>query len=375
MPSKSKYIAHFLALLLLVLLVNVLPSLGFFLEDVQMLTFPAFLLWAYSFVTRLKLAVPKWVFVSACALWVFGALHVRGYFGISRAEAVVYLSRLDGSKLAEHKQPLFSRYNEIARTYHLPKMLELRREFESDQDAMSWLSERMDALMLLRGTHKWLSVVLPNQNDLLLRDGLAPLELAPDLKEEAVASGVNLSGNNFLISPSWTDVKFLVGSGPRSFELPDTPPELSRHFLGWLAKGVSKDFEPSEQVDALYRAAGVDGHWRSNVPRAYAYFLLGTRSLIRGVSREQYREFHCAQDLLKKAASKAPSQSSPELSALILNNAAIARIYAAYRHKDFKKAEHWLSKAAGLSDKSGSPVPGARIALFNLKQFRKLGLL
>jgi hypothetical protein len=121
--------------------------------------------------------------------------------------------------------------------------------------------------------------------------------------------------------------------------------------------------------NAFREAARIEGPWRSHAPRALAEFLLATYLVVDAVDSD-YREssmVSCALNSFRKAAGYLQGTFEPQLSAVVFNNAAVARVFLRDNEKNIAVAKKWLTRASEQRDKDGSPVYAARVAMLNLQ--------
>lgn len=383
----------FLALIAFIACLLLLPHFGVLREDLQTLLFPLMLITVLKVPKAELLRFPRWVFFVAAVCWALGALHVRAYAPSIINGHGIYISRLDeGSQSLLHRE-LYRRVNEISKRLDLPPAYLVQQRFESDDPARSWLRSHPEALFVARGTNDWIRLVFNPLRSI----AAGAADPSPDfLRSAAERAGIGDVDQFAHARVEWIEEPFLVGQLPEFLLVPGQPPELGRHFLSWLGKGLLDEkhlerYLPNNLTDsqrrerlvaerkaALLAAGGIEGLWKSSAPRGTALSLAATLELLDAVrpgEPVEERGLHCAQVGFRNSAALARHDDVPQIAAITFNNIAVARIFAGYRDSDFVKAYKWLSIAAGLRGKDGEPTLGAKLALVNLEMLWRSGLL
>lgn len=365
-------------LFLLVILVLIAPSLGFLAEDAQTVMFPLCSIAFYFIPKSREQRLPLALIVLISILWIGTSAFVRGALPTSAQTPHVYLSRLSGDGDGLRARAIYQRYNEIARTYELPKMELVQRFFSTEDDARQWLRSSPQSPFVIWGSPEWYGLVFaPSQDPLFLPHRMNSLCSG---KSDRTASPA--SSGEICIPPFEGHFKLVFL--PESIGIPDEPPELGRHFIAWLARGLSLQkaeiapdpgpdagrlMSESAQLlamrrDALTEALRIEGPWASGNPHGLAHFLLGTLDCIEWLNQadESSRLLESSLGHLRKAASLVAKSDNPRLFAAIFNNAALVKLLLAEGNEDVLQAKRWLDLAVD-SEKEGR---GLRYALENL---------
>ncbi len=382
-----------LALLLLISCLMILPAYGFLREDLQTILFPLMLVVLAKLPNSRSFRLPGAVMFGALLFGVLGALHVRAYAPSLINGHGIYLSRFDTAAHSLEDRELYRRVNEISALFGLPPAYLVQQFFETDAEAHDWLDSHPEALFVARGSSEWIRLIL---NPWAIAAPERSEELPDYFLEAAERSGLKDVSRLPIVRTDWIEVPFVLGTVPRYLKVPGTPPELGQHFLSWFAEGLQKDKQLRAEIEqdadpshikqllrakkksALLAAGGIEGKWRSSTPLGVPLSLAATYELLSAFEPEgslQEQALHCAQVEFNHSASLARDDDVPHIAAIAFNNIAIARIYAGYRDSDFVRAHHWLSAAAGMQERDGSPVLGAKIALTNLSMLWRSGLI
>lgn len=355
------------------------PHFGVLAEDAQTFLFPLFAVVFYFIPKNRAQRLPLVLLLFVVLLWLATSAFVRGALPQGAETSRIYLSRLQGDSDGMQARGLYQRINEIARTYELPRMELVQRFFSDEADALQWLHRNPRSPFVIWGAPEWYTVSLaPNQSDLLSPhklDGSCPTE----------TKGERFDNNSFCIPPFGG--RFELVLVPESITIPDTPPELGRHFIAWLARGLSLDKKPGHpwnrsdkaskpvsqsalllamRRDAVIEALRIDGPWASGTPHGLAHFLLGTLDCIEGLEQgaPEERLFESSLEHFRKAASLVAETDNPRLFAAIFNNAALVKLLLARGEDDVRQARKWFALAAD----SASGGRGTRYALKNISQ-------
>ncbi|MCB0345929.1 MAG: hypothetical protein KDD66_12490 [Bdellovibrionales bacterium] len=387
---KPRWVFLLLALLLCLM---ILPSYGFLREDLQTVLFPLMLIVLLKLPNSTSLRPPRAVIVLALTFWMLGALHVRAYAPSLINGHGVYLSRVNSAGESPEDRELYRRLNEIARLNDLPSTYLVQQHFSSDDEARSWLESHDEALFVATGSSEWVRVIMDPER-------IIPFSTKPDLPEfftkAAKRAGLPRVDALPIVRTPWLEEPFVLGTVPEYLQVPGRPPELGQHFLAWFAEGLQRDPQLKEQLSepvaesemteqlrgmkkaALFAAAGIEGKWLTSTPLGVPLSLAATHELLSAFDLPgilQEKALHCAQVSFNHSAAVARDDDVPHIAAIAFNNIAVARIYAGYRDSDFARAHHWLSAAAGMHNRDGSPVLGAKLALVNLEMLWRSGLI
>ncbi len=388
------------ALILIVVLALFLIAQRFAapIDSLQSWTFPLFaaLFW---FLPRTKAYRPPLPLLG-CALfcWAFAALNVRGYLSMFQLHDRVVLSPLREDPDGSAGRELYRRYNIIAQAYGLPKMDLLVRDLSDTSKAKEWLKGNHGVDLLIRGTRDWLLVSFSDVA-LELAGGLRNGELPSDFAGLAAEWKLPLDRSVRAIHIDGVSTPLLFGLVLEDLPLPSEPTELSRHYLGWLARAVgrhtaARDFGDLKEAlgaspefsalqlqafreDALAQMTMMLGAWKSPEPIAQARLLLGSYQLAEALHEISANKelLYTAIGTLQQAQRLLRKQTHPELISLIRNNAAIARLFEAESDEDYAKARHEFFTTAAIVDSDGVPTLGARLAMFNMINLEQSGLL
>lgn len=378
-----------LALLFLLTAILLISSAVFavLIEDLQMLAFPLilFCFWRLPLVAERR--VPAFLLIFSLLLWVCSVGAAFGLYSFGSRSQSIYLSRLEGDASGLRARAIYQRYNQIARTYDLPRINLAQLSFSNDRNAVQWLSERPAVPFVLRGTPEWLRVVFPDDSSRFA--GLYPRILkTEDIPREILSRAEALSlapGRNvFILKGPFSGQYLAVEYQPEGVTIPGEPEELARHSLAWFGAALRSDLprvssrkkfsmaaerERAVRAEAWFEASKIDGLWKSRTAQGVAYYFLGTLSLLEGQATGffQPRALALSLDWYRKAASCFSANNDASFYAAVFNNAALALLFSGTEQANLRKARYWLTEAlrARPSESSG-PVLGVRVALFNL---------
>lgn len=405
--NKFFSVSWIIFFILLVFLCVLLPRFDFYLEDVQTFLFPLFLLALRKLPRNTRFRLPLGLVVTALLFWLVGALNVRAFSSSVSNNSLVYLSRLEADKDGLLGRDLYLRYNEIAKTYSLPRMALVQRSFSHDEEAESWLEKRSSAIFLVHGLAEWLRVIVPDRSSYFDEPGFIFKQTnTEELAKEAKDYSINLSKNSLVVQPDFFPVPLVFSTHPGLINLPGATPELGRHFLAWMARAIGPHIDKDEglgevflvdangfrrndgdsvargreDVDAirkhfLYNAISIDGPWKTLAPRSAALFYLGLLES-KDISDGQYYSaaaLKCALAAFKNAASFVEKRFNADIYAAIFNNAAVLQIIAAENARDIARARQWLTKAAMLPE-TGVSNHASKLAMLNLLMLDRAGL-
>ncbi|MFN8390660.1 MAG: hypothetical protein U0136_10255 [Bdellovibrionota bacterium] len=371
------------------------------IECAQVLAFPFI---AVAFVRLFKdrsLRLPAPLGLLAVGGWFFATLNIYGYLPSFSERPIVYLSRLDNDPEEKLARELLLRYTTISKAYSLPRMELVLRRFADNALAQSWLNDRQTSSLLISGDPNWLTVTFPSKVLSIgeLEDKARP-ELMQLLHAEAKRLDVDLETRVRVAVIPGLDVPMAFALAPDEIVVPGEPTELARHYLGWLARalgrtsgsyqdigdakrgiGSSPRFDELERfayhADAVAQTTMMLGAWRSPEPIACARFLMGTVRLFEALSEpssmseaieDSINIFNSSQKILRK-------ESQPALVSLIRTNAVLATLLSNNDEEDLSRLRRDLINTASITDSSGHPTRGARLALLNLEVLEYAGVL
>ncbi|MCB0323380.1 MAG: hypothetical protein KDD69_07390 [Bdellovibrionales bacterium] len=379
---------------LLLLLVSVLyltPSLGWRVDDVQMVLFPFVLLafWRLPRSTRFRLPVP--LVVLAVALWLTSAAYVEGIFAGSLPETGAYVARFEKDPRGMAGRDLLRRYNQIARTYELPRAMQLEHVV-SAADIQTFLDEHRLTPFVIFGRADWFDMEFSGNiarylGPLLPAIGEPAAEAA---LREARQMGLFHGENVILIQPSGFAWPLAVTYQPEKMVVPGEPAELTRHWAAWLGQGLVGQPKLVEHLgitearaafiatrnDGFAEAAQIAGAWKTNSPLGLAEYFVGTLELLDAATSDHFSDTlrNSVLARYRTAAGYVEQESSPETYAAIFNNAAVALLFTADETKDLEQVRRWLDTALDTKVRGDIPL-GVKAALFNMDSLARNGLL
>ena len=368
---------------------------GVSIEAVQMILFPLFLFAFWQLPARTDFRMPPQLVILALGCWGFSGLNIRGYLPVVFSERAVLLATLEQDSAGQSRD-LFRRYNVIADAYALPKMKVLLRSFDSAADGESWTSSKEDVSLVVSGTPEWLRVHFPARTlELPAQDTFSP-EWISRVQEEAKRLGVTLDGRARLVSVPGIPVPFVLALVPETLYLPGEPSELSRHYLGWLARasgtegalgdpsaplGANPRFEALQRFayleDAASQTTMMLGAWKSPEPISLGRFLLGTLNMVEAFSepRAGTGEFDSAAGMLNNAMKMLRKDRQPILVSLIRNNLNLLRLLKSETEEDLAHTRRQMLVTASITDADGNTTTGARLSMLNLILLEEAGVL
>jgi len=368
------------------------------IDSLQTWTFPIFLALFWGLSRNKAYRPPLPLFGCALVCWGFAALNVRGYLSLFQLHDRVVLAPLADDRDGAEARELYRRYNVIASAYGLPKMDLLVRDLSDASRAKEWLVGNRSVDLLVRGTKEWLLVGFSNVA-LEIAGAMRSSEAPPEFRSEAAKWKIPLNDSVRIIHAEGVPTPLLLALVPDELPLPSAPSELSRHYLGWLARAIGEktsvrefgnpklalgsnpDFEKLRvgafREDALAQMTMMLGSWKSPQPIALARLLLGTYELSGALNEisANPESLYNAISTLQQAQRLLRKEVHPELTSLIRNNAAIARVFEAESDDDFSKARHEFITTAQIVDSNGVPTLGARMAMFNMMLLEQSGLM
>ena len=370
----------------------VAPLSGFAKEDIQTILFPFVLVSLWRLPREPKFRVPSKLIAVVFVLWVGATLHLRRSFPGRNQGIVSYISRLDQDPQGLAARTYYRRYMEISKTYHLPAIGLLYRNFANSVEASQWLSENSSQGVMIRGSALWPTVVFPRLSK-PFHARLRQSDVLPDwYVVEAKKLDLALAQDALIVRLPGTDVPIAVAIFPEEFAMPLEPADLSAHLLAWAAAGLwpeqSKDIgsRPNKgmrlrrvnlQRDRLNEACRVEGPWKTNAPLGAAQFFLGTLDLLDYIAngaREQALSSCAVQELVSGAAF-AVKWTDPQVFASLFNNAVVVKVVQGLSGKEDREMRKWLFRAATTVDDQGQPVRSAKLAMLNLIALERGGIL
>lgn len=390
-----------LGLLLLLLVFYILPYFAVPIEDAQTALFPLLLicLWRLPKDSRWRLPLPL---VGALgAVWAFSALQIYGFLPNSYASAGVFVSRLDDDAEGSLTKSFVQQYNTVARSYRQPVMRLLPRKMQSVVEAEQWLEKESEALMLLTGNAKWMTVVLPGKIPVIEQLIQASVKTTDDSAFRSTIAQYKLTLEDDVARVDFWDlgVPLVIVKSPESFDLPSTPLTLVAHYLAHFSAALEGGTQLQDQLsgrglreftadelpelklaserDAFAVAGQFEGGWKTLGPLGVANFFIGTIDLLqanRAAPVFQLSDLYCSEQHFRTAAGLAFVNSYFEAHSAIFNNAAVAKILSARNARDMLKARSWFEAAVAEADQRGRYPRGARAALHNLRMLNRLGL-
>ncbi len=392
--------AILLALLLAVLAFYILQSFSLSIETLQTILFPVFGFLFFRLYRGREFQLPAAFVVVAFGGWIIGGLHIRGYIPSLFSDSKVMLSSLQRDPEGKLGRELFRRYNVIARAYELPSMDILVHTFERKDYAQHWISGHEGTSLLITGDPEWLGVQFPTSVVKLGVEALPPAEIPAEIKEIATGLRLPLDGRVILAKVSDLSVPVVLALLPDSISLPGDPSELSRHFLGWLARGISPsrgaelnygskdrgvgtdpEFPQLQlqafRVDAFSQTTMMLGAWRSPEPISFARHLLGTLELLQSLasSGSGIESVYAAGDTLRSAQKTLRKERHPELYSLVMNMYNLARFLTADSEEDLSRVRREFVVLGNITDSRGNPTAGAIVAMLNLEILENAGVL
>ena len=392
--NLSSYISvrtlSFICLLLSALLL--LSTQGFLIEDLQLVFFIPLLVAFWRLPKNPEHRIPQILVLTVLLLWLGASLQVHGLFNNAGRRSEVYISRFQNDVDGLLRRATYQRYNEIAMTYNLPPMKLLHQTLSMDDKTSAWLKHNLSVPLVVGGDAKHFQISV-NGNIAMYERCFAQANakdtLSPEQYDLARKLGIDLDRDVFAVKLPVISYPLLINLQPLSFELPGDQPELSRHFIAWLAAGFAdkpyaRFFVSESNADLLSRwqdafneALKIDGPWGTPIPAGIAYYLLGTLELLEGLTQAQAQAvlFNTAEATLRKAAGKAHINLDPWLYSAVFNNAAIARIASSNGKKDaLVKAKYWLTMALAAAENNSPASLPSRTAVFNLHMLAESGL-
>lgn len=390
--------AFWLTLLFLLTAILLISSAVFavLIEDLQMLAFPLILFCFWRLPLSAERRVPAFLLIFSLLLWICSVGAAFGLYSFGPRGQSIYLSRLENDSSGLRARAIYQRYNQIARTYHLPRINLVQLSFSNDINAAQWLHERPDVPFVLRGTPEWLRVVFPSDSSRFvgLYPGILETEDIPqEILSRAEALSLSPGRNVFILKGPLSGQYFAVEYQPEVVTIPGEPEELARHSLAWFGAALRSDLhrvssrkkcsmtserERAVRADAWFEASKIDGLWKSKTAQGVAYYFLGTQGLLEGQATGffQPRALALSLDWFRKAAGCFSANNDASFYAAVFNNAAIALLFSGTEQADLQKARFWLEKAlhARPSESSG-PVLGVRVAIFNLMALEEAAAL
>lgn len=373
------------------------------LEELQLYLFlPIVLLFYFSFRRFKHIALPFKLCLLMALVGLLAAASIRGLISFSGGRGRLLIADLGLGIDDKSYRELVNRQKEIAKAYNLPLPEVLLRHFSSSEEAVLWHDSTHPAAVLLSGNADWYRVNIPGSGFSLLRQLSQQQTKEPSLsKAELAAWGLSAAQPlEELTLPGYPSSLLLVYA-PESLGLPAEPKELARHYLAWLsaatlapletkgdfaaslsAGNLSKELKPqlalARMEDAWSQAENLTGQWKTPEP------LLFARVALSNIYLQQYiRNFSAANSAaldyivsdLSRSLRMLRKADALELQAVIRNSLALTRVLQAKEEEDFVKARREFLQAAALTNSQGRPTLGAKVALFNLRQLEKDGVL
>ena len=366
-------------------------SLG--IQDIQHLLFPIILLGIFFFFRKRAFGLASLGLVVFLPCWLISNLSSRGVLG-PNLSSQVYLARLSGDPHGEQARQHLRAHQEVAQTYGLVRMKLLERSFSSFEQARRWQDEKTKVPVLVYGDSEWPSLSFRPSDD--FQKLIPKLEWSPTTDNLAEELALVEERDFFRVRLAGTNLSFALAHSPEFIRFSKQPINLSRHFIAWLADGLASKMDvflpdPFEwrssnkssgmslslRRGSFIEASKVDGPWRSGGPRAFAFFLLGLLDTFEGVGnlRSETSPFVCAEKHYRKSAGFATQRFEPQVASIVFNNAAIAVVLQEPSPENLARAQKWLQRASRTYTQSGQPSLGTRIAMLNLIQLTRAGLL
>jgi hypothetical protein len=345
-------------------------------DDLQVVFFPLLLPVIWYLPVNREFRIPGLLLILSLVLWLaaYSGIHKISQAELDRPNT--FIARLDKDATSLSARALYQRFNQIARTYHLPPMRILHLSFSEDKEVYNWLQNRKHAIFLIRGQQDWLRVVFnPGAKHLFDKHPAANFKgLSGNQQSEIQSFDLNSGLDVYPVKILGASSPLLIVFAPEAVSIPNEPSELSLHLLAWLSRALkTRDFQNqsswAEQLADRYLAATeaskIDGLWKSATPVGLSYYLLGTFQLLEMLESDIISDTICESSINSffNAASRANPKNDPELSAAIFNNAAVTLFACAKDPQELKKARSWLNTAISSAAKSNSR--GARAALYN----------
>lgn len=348
------------------------------LEDFQQFAFPVVVVLFFTVARYLKLGISNWLAVIPLLFWIVSLCNILGVVASSGFGPSMAMARLVDDPELELRGKFFRDYQKLARQKSLPALGLLEKQIPDSKRALQSL-EAKGLDVLVSGSFSWLTVSL-SKDRLEKISGISPL-VKQDLEYENYLSPDDVA-RLMVIKGIDQNNEWLVLKGPQSVLLPTRDSLLAGTFIGWLGTALGSKIENEssdfsfERSFALSRITESFGLWATNVPRAFAGFLLGTSHLINSVENKVLPEIKiCSRSIFAAAASRVSASENPELYAAIFNNAAVAKILSTTTPHVMRQARAELWKAANTRDSRGELAPGARVAYVNLLKLERLGLV
>ena len=377
---SSNVLLGIIFLLFLPFLVAALVGLGIRRDDLQLVFFPFVALAMLLCLKQgLGFSIKKPVILSFLFFWLFVLASVRGIFDIGFMGASAHVARLNGDPQGYEMQRLIRSVNTVSNAYGLKEVRALQRLFPDDKHALEWLKRNETSSLLASG------------NALSMKVHISPQVISSNnLPFSDLFSG----GGSFLELPKAhagsrslliAEEEFYLAGVPKYFNLPTEPEHLFSHFMAWFVEGISRFKELPQgwarqgralaAREMLYRAAEVDGYWKSHEPHSMARYLVAMSFLVSNSAESLYREeTECALREFALASGLLIHRANPELAAAIFNNAAVAKLLYAKDERDLEKAEQWFEKALFFKTSEGNPVFASHAALSNLSSLARASL-
>jgi len=248
--------------------------------------------------------ISPYIFLACFSLWL-----ISYYFTFPAAVSDLSTDYIAVSKLDNDKFDLKLRH------WKLNKKL-INKKFTSKAEASTWLESRENAVALVSGDNQWL--------DLFFRDNYKSLE-------KLIGKIDNLEINQLIVKDQKTNLKFIFL--PKEVKVPFSPFELSSALIRNIVNSLeqrsieSTDQEINKRLNAVKKARSVYGHWKSGMPRSLAFFLEANFLLLDLMRTEDLSSCKQVHKIYQAAASLAKQKNgaSSQFSALIYNNAAVAK--------------------------------------------------
>lgn len=391
-PFRGLRRSVLLVLLLTSAVLSVAARHGFELELVQTAAFPVFAVMTFLLFRNSQVRPPTGLFALSLCCWGWGALNIRGHLPDLIDDRIVTLAIPDGGFGENADRQLLRRYNVIAQAYRLPKMTIRLRSFAGTAAAQQWLNGRSETRMLVvPAGEEWLTVVFPANLRLgpprtQMWETALDASVVARLREQSALYQVDLSERVEVLTQAGLGSPLVLAISPDSIAVPTEPSELTRHYLGWIARGISETPDrlrtppdapppPDPTVaayefhqDALSQTLMMLGAWHSPTPLSLGRFFFANVNLLETVTQHGATplrfatilgEYYSSLKLLRRGY-------DDELEALVRNNAGVARMLAADTDDQRRAAQREFAIAAAIAGKDGNPVLGARLAMLNL---------
>lgn len=366
-------------LLLILTVIACVLLLQVSVSERQQIIFPLSLIFLWGCCRKFDLRFPKVLFAVVLAAWSLTLAH----FSLKLPSDIPleqspfgYLNSVAASQAGFDPDQFFLRFNQIAMTYHLPR-LRIRGEDSRPQLKLSQhFVHGYRGLFEIDAENKRLHVKFEtpkqragHQTDQLLRSFKIPSHAANRVEHPVF------------------HVPLYLSQEAGQLNMQALPEDLTLHFLTWFAEGLRGSsvladdslFERERRRNAFYVAANYLGPWISNSPRGLATYLLGQVDLQEAVFGSEFEAgaVSCALDDFKNASGMVQRKYEPEMHAAILNNAAVSMVLGSDLSDPIEqnKVSRWLWLASEARTSTGQVPVSARLALINFQILRREGLL